>query len=244
MRVAILSDIHGNQTAFEAVLADLEETAPDLIFHGGDLVHAGASPAEVADRIRDLGWQGVLGNTDEIYTRPESLEEAAGQSTAPPSLWTAIREVAEATRSMLGDERISWLGSLPRVQAQQGFALVHASPESLWRSPGHDASAAELELVYAPLGRPMAVYGHIHRSFVRTLPCTRSKELVVVNAGSVSMSFDGDTRAAYLLLDDSKPTIRRVEYDLEKEISALSARGLPRAEWLARTLRTSCPQRP
>src|SRR5882762_9457721 len=83
MRIAIVSDIHGNRTAFEAVLSDLRQTVPDLILHGGDLADAGASPVEIVDRIRDLGWQGVVGNTDEMLFRPESLEEFASRS---PSL--------------------------------------------------------------------------------------------------------------------------------------------------------------
>src|ERR1039458_968265 len=58
MRIAIVSDIHGNRTAFEAVLADLRQTSPDLILHGGDLADSGASPVEIVDHIRDLGWQG------------------------------------------------------------------------------------------------------------------------------------------------------------------------------------------
>src|SRR6266513_2300564 len=103
MRIAIVSDIHGNRTAFEAVLADLRQTAPDLILHGGDLADGGSSPAGIVDCIRDLGWQGVLGNTDEILTRPEALEEFANQSPAPPSLWAAIREMAAATRALLGE---------------------------------------------------------------------------------------------------------------------------------------------
>ena len=80
MRIAMVSDIHGNLTAFEAVLADLRETSPDLILHGGDLAHGGASPAEIVDRIRELAWPGVLGNTDEMLFRPESLQEFASQS--------------------------------------------------------------------------------------------------------------------------------------------------------------------
>jgi hypothetical protein len=70
---------------------------------------------EIVERIRDLGRQGVVGNTDELLLRPESLEEFASQSSAPPSLWTAIREMAAATRTMLGEERIAWLRGLPRV---------------------------------------------------------------------------------------------------------------------------------
>src|SRR6476646_1833269 len=113
MRVAVLSDIHGNRTAFEAVLVDLQQTSPDLILHGGDLADAGASAPEIVDHIRDLGWRGVMGNTDEMLFRPASLEEFASQSTAPPFLWAAIRQTAAWTRTMLGDERIRWLGELP-----------------------------------------------------------------------------------------------------------------------------------
>src|SRR5271168_1160098 len=101
MRVAIVADLHGNRTAFEAVLADLKQTSPDLILHGGDLADSGSSPVEIVDRIRDLGWQGVMGNTDEMLVRPESLEEFASQSRAPAALWTAIREIADATRLSL-----------------------------------------------------------------------------------------------------------------------------------------------
>ena len=73
MRIAIVSDIHGNRTALEAVLADLKHTLPDLIFHGGDLAQGGSSPVEIVDRIRDLGWPGVLGNTDEtLFGRSRS----------------------------------------------------------------------------------------------------------------------------------------------------------------------------
>jgi predicted phosphodiesterase len=58
MRIAVVSDIHGNLTAFEAVLADLGQTSPDLVLHGGDLAHGGSMPAEIVDRVRELGWEG------------------------------------------------------------------------------------------------------------------------------------------------------------------------------------------
>src|ERR1039457_4332163 len=80
MRIAIVSDIHGNRTAFEAVLTDLRQTSPDLILHGGDLADGGSSPVEIVDRIRDLGWLGVVGNTDEMLSMPETFEEFASQS--------------------------------------------------------------------------------------------------------------------------------------------------------------------
>jgi predicted phosphodiesterase len=239
MRIAIVSDIHGNRTAFEAVLADLRQTSPDLILHGGDLADSGSSPVEVVDRVRDLGWPGVVGNTDEMLAMPETLEEFASQSKAPPALWSAIREIAAATRDVLGEERLAWLRALPRIQMQGEMALVHASPESRWKAPGPEAGDAELEAVYGPVGRKIAVYGHIHRSFVR-----RVGGMTVVNTGSVSLSYDGDRRAAYLLLDDLEPTIRRVEYDLGREMRALAKCGLPHSDWVANTLESGRPQMP
>jgi predicted phosphodiesterase len=244
MRIAILSDIHGNRTAFEAVLADLQQTSPDLILHGGDLADAGASPVEIVDRIRDFGWQGVVGNTDEMLFRPESLEEFASQSSAPPSLWTAIRQMAAATRTILGEARIAWLGELPRVQIRGPMALVHASPESPWRAPAPEATDAELESVYGMLGQPIAVYGHIHRPYIRSVPSPHFRERLVANTGSVSLSNDGDRRASYLLLDGLIPTIRRVEYEIERELKALSSCGLPHADWIAKSLRAGSPQIP
>lgn len=244
MRIAIVSDVHGNRSAFEAVLVDLRQTSPDLILHGGDLADGGASPAEVVDHIRDLGWKGVLGNTDEMHARPESLEEFASQSSAPRAIWDATREMAAATHAALGEDRVAWLRALPRVQIEETIALVHASPMSLWRSPGPEASDTELASVYEPLGRPVAVYGHIHRSFIRAVCCSGNREMLIVNTGSVSLSYDGDRRASYLLLDGLKPTIRRVEYDVEKEIHALSTCGLPHVDWIANVLRSGFPQMP
>jgi predicted phosphodiesterase len=240
MRIAIVSDIHGNRTAFEAVLADLRQTAPDLILHGGDLADSGASPAEIVDRIRDLGWQGVVGNTDEMLSMPESLQGFANQSPKKlQPLFAAIQEMATATREVLGEARLAWLRGLPRIQVHGPMALVHASPESPWRAPMPEASDAELESVYGPLGQPIAIYAHIHRSYVRSV-----SGMIVANTGSVSLSYDGDRRAAYLLLDESKPAIRRVEYDVDRELQALSVCGLPHADWVAKVLDSGCFQMP
>ena len=239
MRIAIVSDIHGNRTAFEAVLADLKRTSPDFILHGGDLADGGSSPVEIVDRMRDLGWPGVVGNTDEMLFRPESLTEFASPLPKLQPMFDAIAEMAAATREMLGEERLAWLRGLPRMQVYAPMALVHASPESLWRAPAPEASDAELEAVYAPLGQPVAIYGHIHRSYIRSL-----SEMTVANTGSVSMSYDGDRRAGYLLLDGSTPTIRRVEYDVDRELRALAACGLPHSHWVAKMLESGSFQMP
>jgi putative phosphoesterase len=241
MRTAIISDIHGNLTAFEAVLADIRQTSPDLVLHGGDLADPGSSPIEIVDRIRHFGWQGVMGNTDEMLVRPDSLEDFANQSSAPPALWAAIRQIALASRSALGDERLAWLRGLPMVRMQDAFALVHATPESCWRAPTAEATDAELETIYSSLGQPVVVFGHTHRPFIRSIA---GRPGLLINTGSVGLPYDGDPRASYLIFEGSSPSIRRVEYDLEKELKALSSCGLPGAEWTARILRTSSPQMP
>jgi predicted phosphodiesterase len=269
MRIAIVSDIHGNRTAFEAVLADLRQTAPDLILHGGDLSDAGSSPVEIVDRIRDLGWPGVVGNTDEMLFDPQSLTDFASKLPKLESMFAVIGEMAAFTRQALGEERVAWLRALPRVQIHGPMALVHASPESAWRSPAPESSDAEFNTVYSPLEKPVVVYGHIHRPFIRSVARVAGSDqpvsdhagshraasddsghhrslsqMTVINTGSVSLSYDGDRRASYLLLDDSVPSIRRVDYDLDSEIGALSQSGLPHSHWIVRTLQTARPQMP
>jgi predicted phosphodiesterase len=236
MRTAILSDIHGNRTAFEAVLADLRGMAPDLVLHGGDLADAGSSPNEIIDQICDLGWEGVAGNTDEMLAVPATFETFAAHSPQLASLWSAVRAMAAVTRERLGQERLAWLRELPRMQRNE-LALVHATAETTWRAPAAGATDDVLADTYAPFDRPVAVYGHIHIPFVRRLP-----GLLVANCGSVGMPHDGDPRASYLLVDDTSATIRRVAYDVEKEVRALAAARLPHHEWVARILRTARPQ--
>jgi predicted phosphodiesterase len=239
MRIAVVSDIHGNRTAFEAVLADLKQISPDLILHGGDLADSGSGPVEIVDRIRDLGWPGVVGNTDEMLFRPKSLQEFAQHAPALKPLFAVIEEMAAATREALGENRLAWLCELPRLQTQGPMALVHASLESAWRAPAAEASDAELESTYAPLGQTIAVYAHIHHPYIRGIAGR-----IVANTGSVSLSYDGDRRASYLLLDDATPTIRRVAYDMDKELKLLSASRLPHADWVAKTLESARPQMP
>ena len=241
MRVAVVSDIHGNLTAFEAVLADVRQCSPDLVLHGGDLADPGSSPVEIVDHIRSLGWPGVMGNTDEMLVQPESLEEFARQSSAPPILWNTIRQIASVTRSLLGEERLAWLSELPLVKTQSDFALVHSTPESCWRTPPTEATDAELKKLYGSLGRPIVIFGHTHRPFIRGID---GQPRLLINTGSVGLSYDGDPRASYLLLDESIPSIRRVDYNLEKELKALASCGLPGAEWTATMLRKSSTQLP
>jgi len=241
MRIAIVSDIHGNRTALEAVMADLRITAPDEVLFGGDLADSGSSPVDVLDCVRDRGWRGVCGNTDDMLVRPESLEAFAAQSKAPPALWDAIRAIAAATREALGEERLAWLSRLPAALRQGDLAVVHARPGDCWRAPAAAATEVQLEEIYRELGAQTVVYGHTHLPSVRRLSGTPQ---FLLNCGSAGLPYDGDPRASYLLLDEDVPTIRRVEYDMERELQLLAGCGLPGAAWTAKTLRASGPTMP
>ena len=234
MRVAVVTDVHGSFTALEAVIEDVERAAPDAVLHGGDLALMGPQPAEVVDRIRALGWRGVVGNADELLWRPDAREEQLGRAPKlRPVLELLFDEYAPHTRDALGDDRLAWLRRLPPRERIGGLAVVHAAPGDLWRAPMPDADASELDLTYRELGSPCVAYGHIHRPYVR-----RTAELVVANCGSVGLPWDGDPRASYLLVDDGEPAIRRVPYDVELDAARLRDAGHPDAERLASMRRT------
>ena len=231
MRVAVVTDIHGNRRALQAVVADLKRIAPDLVVHGGDLVFGGTHPADIIDEICRLGWPGVLGNTDEmLWTQKRPIEMAAAHPKLA-SLLGRLQEMIEPMRARIGDERLRWLKTLPSVYQGDGFSVVHASPKDLWRAPMANATDEELQKTYTELDVPIVIYGHIHVSFVRQLA-----GMTLANAGSVSQSYDGDRRAAYALIDGENVTIRRVDYDVESEAKDLLRSGLPHAEWLGRIL--------
>ena len=239
MRTAIVSDIHGNRTAFEAVRADIRRVSPDLVLHAGDLADSGSSPVAVVDGIRDLGWQGVRGNTDEMLVSPESLQQFASKYPNLQKLFAFVEEMAAFTREALGAARLAWLRTLPLLHVERGITVMHGTPETPWRAPTHEASDAELESVYRPLGTPVAVYAHIHRPFVRRL-----SGFTVANSGSVGLSYDGDRRASYLVFDDAAVTIRRVEYDVAAEVESLGRCGLPHAAWVASLLESGTYRAP
>jgi putative phosphoesterase len=231
MRIAILSDIHGNRRAFQAVLADLQQVAPDLVVHGGDLAAGGAHPADIIDQVRLLGWRGVCGNTDEMLWAPERLSEFATAQPKLANILAMVQATIAPTVASIGEERLRWLQSLPSLYSHEVFTLVHASPGDLWRAPLPNASDDELGNTYNSLEARVAVYGHIHCPFIRRLP-----HMTVANTGSVSQSYDGDTRASYLVMDGEELTIRRVAYDVQSEAEELLRSGLPHASWVARTL--------
>jgi putative phosphoesterase len=231
VRIAVVSDIHGNNTAFDAVLADLKATSPDLVVHGGDLLGSGARQGEIVDRIRDLGWPGVHGNSDEMLWDPDKLAEHL-RAPALQTLRDIVFRQLRATLDSLDAQQLAWLRALPMRWTDGRLTVVHASPDTVWRSPSSEASDDDLLRTYRPLATAHVVYGHIHHPYVRRLPA-----FTVANSGSVSLSYDGDPRAAYALVDDDQITIRRVEYDIEREAAALVDAAFPDAAWIGEMLR-------
>jgi len=226
LRLGIVSDVHGNLRGLEAVLADVEVARPDLVVHGGDLAFNGAQPAQVVDRIRELGWPGIVGNTDEaVWAVPEWL---------PDPVRVAFERRARWTREQLGPERVSWLRELPREWRQDGVALVHAVPQNLWEAVPKDASDDRLREVFGPLGASLAVYCHVHTPFVRGVGA-----FTVANAGSAGAPYDGDTRPSWLLVEDGVASVRRVDYDVEAAAAELRSSGYPDAEDVADALVTA-----
>jgi predicted phosphodiesterase len=229
VRTAIVADIHGNLTALEAVVADIERRAPDQVVHGGDLALAGAQPAEVVDRVRELDWPGVVGNVDDLLWNPGQLQVQLDRAPKLAKLLHLLFETyAPATRALLGEERLAWLRDLPGEHREDDIRVLHASPGDLWRAPMPDAPDGELLGTYGPANRDIVVYGHIHLPYVRRL-----ESLTVANTGSVGNPFDGDPRASYLLVEDGEPETIRVEYDLEREASIVLGSGYPDAARIA-----------
>jgi putative phosphoesterase len=229
MRIAIISDVHGNLTALDAVLADLRQQKPDVVLHGGDLPYGGSNPAEVIDCIVHEGWKGVLGNTDEMLW--DASARAALEASAPKlrPLFKVIFDLCgPATTQMIGPSRLKWLRALSTELRRENLVLMHASPGNLWRGPMDMAEDAELETTYGKLNAEIVVYCHIHRPFIRQVG-----PMTVCNTGSVGAPYDGDPRASYLMIDDGKPAIRRVAYDVEKEVGRLLASDYPYKEWIS-----------
>jgi len=227
MKLAIVSDVHGNLAALDAVQGDLDAVHPDLVVHGGDLVLNGPRPAECLDRIRELRWPGIAGNTDEaLWTLPDTL---------PENTIRTFEVLVAATVRLLGEERLAWLRALPLGWRDGSrLALVHAVPGDSWRGLLPDATDEDLSAVYGPLGAALAVYCHIHRPYVR-----RIDGLTVANSGSVGLPWDGDARASYLLIEDGEPIVRRVAYDIERHIADLDRSGYPSSRWLAQQARSA-----
>lgn len=209
MRIAVVSDIHGNLVALDAVLADLEQQSVDEVWCGGDVAFGGPWPSECVARVRAARWDTVRGNTDVWVTGdPQTVDSPAGRDEIE----------AFATEAALSEDDRRWLLGLPLGHSGRGsLLLVHGTPQSPFTAPEPDAPSSEFASYEG--GAAVVVYGHVHRAFVRRL----ADGTIVCNSGSVGAPRDGRD-ACYLLVDQQGPdwTLRhrRVPYDRAAVLAA------------------------
>lgn len=225
MRIAIISDIHGNFTALQAVLRDLEQRQPvDQLVVAGDLCLNGPYPREVIERVRTLDCPVIQGNTDlEIVTEAPQKGEKK-------------RTTVGWTREQIGADGIAYLESLPfshRISNPQGgdVLIVHANPLNLEDAIFPNSSDAALQLLLGTVdsGVGALAFGHLHIAYTRSW-----RHLLLVDVGSCGLPRDEDHRAAYAILDwqDNgwQAEHRRVPYDVQEVVKQLKTCGIPNAE--------------
>ncbi|HWX09296.1 MAG TPA: metallophosphoesterase family protein [Gaiellaceae bacterium] len=233
MRVAVVSDIHGNLHALEAVLAALETDRPDELWCLGDLVGYGARPNECCSAIAARASFGLAGNHDLAVRGTIDLAEFSGDA-GTAAAWT---------RTVLSDDARAYLDGVEPLGKREDVALFHASArDPVWEYVLSDEAAlATLELTEESI----VLVGHSHVALHISLnddvlagglsPGGTELDLRsgrwLLNPGSVGQPRDGDARAAYLLLDLEARTasFRRTDYDVERTQQEIREAGLPEA---------------
>lgn len=242
MRIAVFSDVHGNLSALDAVLADIDNQSPDMTLFAGDLCFLGARPAECLRRVRERRIPSVSGNTD--------LWLVAGGEPE------RLRPLFEWGVAQLSPDELAWLGRLPfsvrvspTARAADDLLVVHANPRdvngiifpteadqiTIWgqvRQPD-----AELEPLLGGVEAAVVAYGHLHIPGVRPWGA-----LTLVNVASVNMPGDEDPRAKYALLEwrGGRWSVehRRVAYDTDAEVAAFRGARPPNWEQAVASLET------
>ena len=220
MRVAILSDIHGNAVALDACLADLgEQGGADRIVAAGDLCLDGPRPKKVLKRLREVGAAVVRGNTDRMIALDDANLYADDERSA--LLWQ---------RGALGQDWVAWLGAAPATLAfgdgPDGLLVTHATPQRDDEHVWPDAPDEQLERVTAGVVQKTLAFGHLHVPYVR-----RWRDRLLVNVASAGLPKDGDPRAHYAILtqrpDGWSVRSRRVAFDVDRVARQLQRCGLP-----------------
>ena len=232
MRIAILSDVHGNLPAFEAVLGDVEDESVEEVWCLGDLVGYGAQPDDCVQLARDRCDLNLAGNHDLVVTGDIPISDFSA-SAATAARWT---------QETIAEETMAFLKGLEPADPGREPALYHASPrDPVWE---YVLSTWQADECLDIMDARVAAVGHSHVAlwFSRddegnmsgaTAVAGGTQDLSVgrwlVNPGGVGQPRDGDPRAAWLLLDTSTWTAewRRVEYPIEEAARAIEEAGLP-----------------
>lgn len=229
MKIAIISDMHANLAALNAVLGAIEAEGVQRIICGGDLVGYNAEPCEVVDRIRELDIPCVMGNHD----------AAVVGLTDPENFNAPARAAVEWTAQQLDEESLEFLRGLPYVRRIESFTMVHGTlhrPEQ-W---GYIFNAYEAEEHFQHQKDTLCFIGHSHIPgvFIADDMITlnrsnrvriRSGRRYVVNVGSVGQPRDDDPAASYAIYDlvDNAIQFRRVPYDVQMTQQKILNAGLP-----------------
>ena len=223
MRILILSDIHGNVDALEAI-----HESYDRLLVLGDVVDYGPAPEEAIAWMLARSAVSVRGNHDHAMATRDDCR------SSPLSYALSVATRAHF-RPLLSVDALSYLGQLP-VQlsldiAPCRFHLCHATPrEPLYEYLGGEAPEPEWRAAVGDLANraEWLWVGHSHRPFRRKIG-----RLTVVNPGSLGMPVDGDPRACYAVWKDGDIELKRAAYDIDRAVTRLKASGLPE-EWSAR----------
>jgi|SRR5579875_262992 len=235
MRIAVLSDIHANLAALEAVLRDAAERgAADTLWVLGDIVGYGPNPCECLDRLRECDVAAVAGNHDLAAIGAIGLE-AFNPLAAAANRWTA---------EQLREQDRAFLCALPRTVVCESFSLAHGSlrdpvweyvitvPAALGQFAAQATPYGFVGHTHVPLvieeGEQVGTLGEVYRpESGATVPLTDRR--LILNPGSVGQPRDGDPRAAYALLDTERNVVQffRVPYDIARTQREMAMLGLP-----------------
>ncbi len=236
MRLALLSDIHGNLTALEAVLAELAHASVDQILCLGDVAIFGPQPSAALIRVHELGCPVVMGNTDAwaLDPQPHPFRDEDTPNFNAIELWSAA-QLSEAERALIR----TFQPTIP-VELGDGMNLLtyHGSPRSFHEAIVATTPGERLAEFFTGITAPILVGGHTHEQFMR-----RWQDRVVINPGSVGLPYerlaDGRTRnppwAEYALLSYEQGRLhvelRRTPVDVGRIEQAVRQSAMPNAEW-------------
>ncbi len=201
---AILSDIHANLPALEAVVADARTRGCTRFLSLGDVAGYGPQPGECIDLLQKLGASNILGNHDSYITLNENCPRSR-----------VVSQIIGYQRTVMTQSQISWLRSSCDSVFDNGALFVHGGPLDV-----RDQYLYEISRLIVPDGVRWLFSGHTHVQILVDFG-----DRGYCNPGSVGQPRDGDNRAAYATYDGSMPQVHRVGYDIDRTVSAMKAAG-------------------
>jgi predicted phosphodiesterase len=225
-RLALLSDIHANLPALEAVAADIDAARPDAVYVLGDMINGCAWPAETLDFIAARGWPMLIGNHDDavIQLGTPRMERRYADSRYYANLWW--------TRAALRPDHVALIETLPRELSlafsdAKPVRLLHGLPGNFFVGFRPDSPDMWIADQLRAIPEPTVADGHTHFPMER-----RVARWQVINTGSAGAPYDGDPWPSYALLDGKRRgwrvTLRRIDYDRARVEAGYHDSGLAR----------------